>query len=173
VKLGLVVLAALVAVWLVACAFLFVWPPVHTPKRADAVVVLSGKRKRLGEGLELVRAGVARTLVISDGRAPGWRRANRLCAGHARFRVICFRPSPYSTQGEAEEVARLARRNRWLSLVVVSSTYHLTRARLLFDRCSDAQVGVAKAPTTAGEFARNVPVEMGKLVYQLTFDRHC
>jgi uncharacterized SAM-binding protein YcdF (DUF218 family) len=173
VRTAIAVVAALVGVWLAASAFLFVWPPVDTPRSADAVVVLSGKRKRLAEGLKLVRSGVARTLVISDGRAPGWRRANRLCAGNAPFRVVCFRPSPYSTQGEAEAVARIARRNDWRSLVVVSSTYHLMRARLLFERCTDAQVGVAKAPTTAGEFVRNVPVETGKLVYQLTVDRHC
>jgi uncharacterized SAM-binding protein YcdF (DUF218 family) len=173
VKVALLLLAALVAVWLAACAFLFVWPSVNTPRHADAVVVLSGKRKRLTEGLKLVSAGVAKTLVISDGRAPGWKRANRLCAGRAAFRVICFKPQPYSTQGEAEATARLATRNRWRSLVIVSSTYHVTRARLLFGRCTDGRVAAAKAPTSLGEFVRNVAVESGKLLYQLTVDRGC
>ena len=82
-----------IAAWLAACAFLFVWPREDSPGRADAVVVLSGGRKfRLEKGLELVRADVADTLVISDGQAPGWPEANRLCAARAdeagAFRVI-------------------------------------------------------------------------------------
>jgi uncharacterized SAM-binding protein YcdF (DUF218 family) len=172
VRLALLAAAALGA-WLVACGVVFVWPDVDTPKHADAVVVLSGERKRLDEGLRLVRAGVARTLVISDGRANGWKRANRLCSGEAAFRVICFAPKPYSTQGEAQETARLARRHRWRSIVVVSSKYHLTRAELLFRRCTSARVGAASAQTTAWEFVRNVPVETGKLLYQLSLDRSC
>src|ERR671910_2058247 len=105
----LVVLAVLV--WLSVCAVLFVWPRDDSPRRADAVVVLAGGRKlRLEKGLELMRRDLAHTLVISDGEARGWLEANRLCKGAATgFRVVCFTPDPYSTQGEAQGVARLAR----------------------------------------------------------------
>jgi uncharacterized SAM-binding protein YcdF (DUF218 family) len=154
-RLARIALAVLVAGWLAATAFLFVWPRQDDPARADAVVVLSGARKsRLPKGLELMRAGAAPTLVISDGNAPGWREANRLCGRQAPFRVVCFRPQPYSTHGEAADVARLARRRGWRSLVVVTSRYHVTRSRLLFRRCADADVFAATARPPAPSPAR-------------------
>jgi uncharacterized SAM-binding protein YcdF (DUF218 family) len=168
------VLALLLAAWLVATAVLFVWPEEDEPRRADAIVVLSGVRKaRLEKGLELVRKGVAPTLVISDGRASGWTQANRLCDGRADFRVVCFRPSPYSTHGEAADLAGLARERGWRSLVVVTSRYHVTRSRLLFRRCLDGPVSGVSARTSPGAMALNVPHEWGKLLYQLTVERDC
>jgi uncharacterized SAM-binding protein YcdF (DUF218 family) len=169
------VLALALVVWLTATAILFVWPRDDEPGSADAVVVLSGVRKtRLAKGLELVRRGVAPTLVISDGEAPGWPAANRLCEdGATGFRVVCFRPRPYSTHGEAADVARLARARGWRSLVVVTSRYHVTRARLLFRRCLDGPVSAVAADTSAGAMALNVPVEWGKLLWQLTLERDC
>jgi uncharacterized SAM-binding protein YcdF (DUF218 family) len=172
-RLGRGVLALLLVAWLVATAVLFVWPD-EDERRADAVVVLSGVRKaRLAKGLELVRKGVAPTLVISDGRASGWTQANRLCDGGAAFSVVCFRPRPYSTHGEATDVARLARARGWRSIVVVTSRYHVTRAKLLFRRCLDEPVAGVAAKTSLGAMALNVPYEWGKLVWQLTLERDC
>ena len=88
----------------------------------DAIVVLSGGQHRLDEGVRLWRQGVAPTLAISDGRNPSWPQANRLCG---RPRVRCFDPSPYSTRGEARWTAAQG----WDSVVVVTSTYHVRRAR--------------------------------------------
>ena len=168
------VVALVLVAWLAATAVLFVWPRESAPESADAVVVLSGGRKtRLAKGLELVRAGVAPTLVISDGRARGWRQGNRLCAGGERFRVVCFRPDPYSTQGEAEAVAGLARARDWDSVVVVTSGYHVTRSRLLFRRCTDTEIEGVAADTSAWSLVRNVAFEWGKLAYQLTIQRDC
>ena len=44
----LLVVAALVAAWLLACLVLFVWPPSESsaPAHADVVVVLSGDKNR-------------------------------------------------------------------------------------------------------------------------------
>ena len=85
--------------------------------------------------LEAKQGGVAPTLVISDGRAQDYPQANVLCRGGQSFQVICFSPDPYSTRGEAEGVARLARKHHWRSLVVVTSRYHVFRSRILFKRC--------------------------------------
>jgi uncharacterized SAM-binding protein YcdF (DUF218 family) len=169
------VVALAVASWLVLCAYLFVWPREDEPRRADAVVVLSGGRNfRLEKGLELVRRGVSDTLVISDGRAEGWIRANRLCANGANgFRVLCFKPDPYSTQGEAEAIARLGRERGWRSVAVVTSTFHVFRARMLFERCFAGEVDAVGAEYKL----RYLPValfwETGKLSYALTVERDC
>lgn len=155
-------------------AVLFVWPEQDSPARADAVVVLAGsKQARLGKGLSLMQRGVAPVLVISDGRDPTWPQANRLCDGHAPFTVICFHANPYSTQGEAETVARLARRHGWRSIVVVTSIYHVTRARLLFERCFPGRVETVGAPYGLIHLPSELASEWAKLVYALTVTRDC
>jgi uncharacterized SAM-binding protein YcdF (DUF218 family) len=109
------------------------------------VVLGGGGGERLDEGLRLVEKGVAPVLVISDGNRKGWKQANRLCAGAAEFEVVCFTPDPSRTQGEAEGAARLARKNGWKRIAVVTSDYHAVRAGWLFDRCFAYDVPVVGA----------------------------
>jgi uncharacterized SAM-binding protein YcdF (DUF218 family) len=129
-----------------AATALILWPESDVRGRADAVVVLAGGGgERLAEGVRLMERRVAPILVISHGREPGWTEANRLCDGEARFEVVCFTPEPERTQGEARAVRTIAKERGWRSLVVVTSTYHVTRARLLFERCIDGDVRAAAA----------------------------
>jgi uncharacterized SAM-binding protein YcdF (DUF218 family) len=174
-RLVLVVVPLLVVAWAAVVARFVLWPVQDAPRRADAVVVLSGDHLRLGKALELMARRVAPTLVISDGLAPGWRQANRLCRGGARgrFRVVCFRPDPYSTRGEARAVARMASARGWRSVVVVTSTYHVTRARLLFDRCVDASVRVTGSTYRRSLIPLEAFLEPAKLVYALVVARRC
>jgi uncharacterized SAM-binding protein YcdF (DUF218 family) len=134
-------------------------------------VVLSGGRvERLAEGVRLWRQGVARTLAISDGRAEGWDEANRLCD---RPRVLCFKPDPYSTVGEARWVAREAERRRWDSVVVVTSSYHVKRSRMIVERCFDGRVAVVGADPPLENRAVGVAWEWPKTLYYLTLKRGC
>jgi uncharacterized SAM-binding protein YcdF (DUF218 family) len=171
-------LAVLVAAWLVVCLVLFVWPPSESsaPQHASVVVVLSGDKRRLPPALELVRKGVAPVLAISSvDRAPRWREAQALCrrGTFARARVICFEAVPYSTRGEARTVARLARVQHWSSVVVVTSTFHVTRAKLLFRRCLRTPVYAVGAPSTWWRLPEEWLSETGKLLTQLTVERGC
>jgi uncharacterized SAM-binding protein YcdF (DUF218 family) len=163
------------AAWLAAAAVLFGFPSVDHPRRADAIVVLSGERgNRLAKGLELARTRVAPVLVISDGLAAGWTQANRLCRrGGGAFRVVCVEPQPDSTRGEAETVARLARARHWRSLVLVTSTYHVTRARILFERCFPGRVQAVGTRYPLHQIPSMLVSEMAKLLYELTFARSC
>jgi uncharacterized SAM-binding protein YcdF (DUF218 family) len=125
---------------------LFVWPDSDSLRHADAVVVLAGgDGERLDRGLALVRDGVAPTLVASTG-------PNRLCSYEQTFRVICFVPDPNNTRGEVEAVARIAKEHGWKRIVLVTSTYHVTRARLLLDRCYAGTVEVSPASPHEGVF---------------------
>jgi uncharacterized SAM-binding protein YcdF (DUF218 family) len=134
--------AILLVAWLVATVRIVFLPVEDDPGKADAVVVLSGsKHERLDRGLELVREGVAPTLVISGGFDARQPVANRLCReGGDGFAVACFTPDPDSTKGEARTVAALARKHGWQRVLLVTSRFHVTRARMLFDRCLDADV---------------------------------
>jgi uncharacterized SAM-binding protein YcdF (DUF218 family) len=164
-------LIALVAAWLVACGVLFLWPKEDAPGRADAVVVLAGDAShRIPRGLELVESGVAERLVLS--REPGqkWERWRPLCG---RPSVVCFSARPYSTAGEAEAVARLAARRSWRSIVLVTSRYHIFRARILFRRCLPTPVVAAAASYDRRWLPLILPRETVKLIHALTVDRGC
>jgi uncharacterized SAM-binding protein YcdF (DUF218 family) len=174
----LIVPAVLVGAWLIACAVLFVWPPAETgvPARASAVVVLSGAKNRLTRAEELIRGGVAPVLAISSVRkTPRWRAAVRLCrAGrYFRARVLCFEARPYSTRGEAETMAKIARSHGWRSLVIVSSTFHLTRAKLLFRRCYSGRLSLVGTSTPLWQLPAEWGEETAKLFVQLLFERSC
>ncbi|MCP9484414.1 MAG: YdcF family protein [Gaiellaceae bacterium MAG52_C11] len=129
----------------VASVLLFILYDDDAVTTADAVVVLAGSRFRLPVGLELVERGVAPVLVISDGLDPRSPRANSLC--RERAQVLCPKPDPYSTRGEARLIARLAAERGWDSIVVVSSRFHLFRARILIERCYRGRLAFVGAPT--------------------------
>lgn len=179
-RIAFVAATVVAALWVALDVYLFVTPDLDEPRKADAVIVLAGDRKpRLDRGLELMAAGVAPVLVISDGLDPLWPAANRLCAdgrGTAEgkgFRVVCFRPDPYSTRGEARGFARLARERGWESVVIATSTFHVTRSRILFRRCFDGRVEGVGAPSGVGKLASSLGREVGKLLVQLSIARSC
>lgn len=155
-----------------ATAYLFLWPEEDAlAERADAIVVLSGGRgHRLEEGVRLWRAGAAPTLVLSDGDAAGWEQGNRLCR---RGGVLCFHPDPYSTQGEARWIGAEAKRRGWDSVVVVTSAYHLRRARMIVERCFPGRLAAIAAEPPPVNLIVGVVWEWPKSVYYLALNRDC
>ncbi len=122
-----------------------------------------------------MRQGFGRVLVISRARDPDWTAPDRLCAGDSRFQVVCFRAKVFTTRGEARAVATLASRYRWHSFLLVTSTYHVTRARLLYRRCLGGRVDVVGASPRASltEWASRLMHEWGGLVYAWTVAHGC
>ncbi len=127
------------------------WPHRDHPDRADAVVVLSGDHgERLALAKRILQAGVAPTLVMAG--SPDSLEAEQLCQGGRSFEVVCLRPEPDSTRAEARATAALASRRHWRTVVVVTSTQHVTRARLLFSRCLTGRLQVVGANLPFGGF---------------------
>jgi uncharacterized SAM-binding protein YcdF (DUF218 family) len=177
---ALLVLGLLVVAWVVVCSVLFVWPPAESgaPQRADAVVVLAGGlNARLDPALALMRRRVAPVLVVSGAfHGHRWPKAERLCSGAyapLRYRVICSRPRPYSTRGEARMIDRLARAHGWDEVVVVTSTFHVTRAHMLVRRCYDGGLAFVGTHTPWWRLPQEFATETGKLAVQLTVKRGC
>lgn len=134
---------ALAAAWLVLAYQLFYRPSVSPVGGADAVVVLAGAgTERLAVGQELVASGRADELVLSSTGLPGNAEADELCA-EERPGIICFRPEPLTTRGEARAIADLARERGWERITVVTSAYHVTRASINISQCSKATVAMA------------------------------
>lgn len=171
----LIVLGVLVLAWVGATLRLVFFPVEDDPGKADAVVVLSGsKHERLDRGLELVREDVAPVLVISGGLDPRQPRANELCRDDGEgFSVTCFTPDPDSTRGEARQVADLASERGWKRVLVVTSRFHVTRARMLFDRCLDADVDAVGVDYPWTSVPAAVAGEWLKLGLSETVSRGC
>ncbi|WP_264068169.1 YdcF family protein [Mycolicibacterium komossense] len=142
-----VILPALL-VFYTAGYFLFTRPHGDLLGKADAIVVLGGdKDGRIDYGLDLARQGYADTVVISNSYDAGDPTIARACAsGTATITVICFRPSPFTTRGEAMFVERAAAQQQWKHVIVVSWNFHLIRARYIFHQCFDGTVTMRPAP---------------------------
>jgi uncharacterized SAM-binding protein YcdF (DUF218 family) len=149
---------------------LFVVPASDSPARTDAVVVLGGQTfiTRLTEGIRLVRKYPGTTLVVST---PGIDRCPRF-VGPATP-VICFKPDPTTTQGEARAAAALAQSHGWTSMTVVTTTDQIWRAGLRFSRCYKGDLRLVQAPTSWWSKLAYVPYEMGATVKAEVFQRSC
>jgi len=166
----LVLLDLMLAALAAASVWLYGFPRTDPPGRADAVVVLSGSnRDRLPRALALMRAHVAPVLVVSDGA----RTAPRVCARRQPYRVLCLRPDPFSTRGEAEEIARLARARRWRTVDVVTSRYHVYRARLIIERCFRGRLRIVASTPRPWEYVVGAAVEWPKLFVAEVLRRGC
>lgn len=163
-------LGVLVVGFGVATVRMFVVPPLDAPGRADAIVVLGGVAGGVNRGLELSRAGVAPTLVVSSasGKCPRVQ-----AAVGARSRVVCFRPEPFTTQGEAREIRVLAGQERWQSVIVIARSTQASRARLRVERCFDGDVRMVAPPMAGWDVPYNVAYEWGALVKALVLQRDC
>jgi uncharacterized SAM-binding protein YcdF (DUF218 family) len=147
---GIAAFVAVVLVWLIGGYFVIVSPKVNQPTHADAVVVLGSVHVngRLQEGLELVNQGLADNLVLSVGPSDYQAMRGYACNGQdTDAKVICFTPDPSTTRGEAEEVHRLAEQNGWKKIIVVTSTFHVSRARYIFGRCFDGSIEMVGTST--------------------------
>jgi hypothetical protein len=165
----LVVLALLVGAWLLAAVVLFLVPHDDRPVRADAVVVLQGSDTRLPVGLALVEDGYAPLLVVSRGSRKKLER--RVCAGRAPVPVLCFRST--STRGEARFIAALARRRGLETIDVVTSQFHVLRARIVLGRCFHGELRMVGSANPSWRMPLVMLSESAKLAYQLVVARGC
>lgn len=103
----------------------------------DAVVVLGGEHDgRENYGVALAQHGIASTVVLSNPYPASDALMRRMCLGRSSaIEVICLRPEPSTTRGEAIMTRRLAKERSWRKILVVSWRYHLPRAGLIFRQC--------------------------------------
>jgi hypothetical protein len=146
------------------------------PSRAGAVVALAGADDRLPLAQKLVRDGVSNTLVVSEDSAKNDPNRYALCHGPKPkgYTLICRSASPSSTRGEARMIAGLAEQRDWSNVVVVSSRYHLYRAKMLIHRCTHINVamrGIDSDPWWRK--AWSIPLEYAKLGWSVTGKRGC
>ena len=145
---------ALGVVWLLVGWIVLQHPRTEQPARSDALLVLGPPdRTRMAEALRLMDAGVAPVLVVANpgtgdlGDASGrvyYTRAAQTCAGGGEqdYEVICFRPDPSTTQGEAMELRALSEQRGWEHVSALTYRQHVSRSRLLLERCYAGELDV-------------------------------
>ncbi|WP_067652210.1 YdcF family protein [Nocardia harenae] len=126
----------------------FVHPQVDPLRPADAIVVLGGTPyERFDLGLELAERGLAPELVISASTGLTDPVMAKYCAGEHPFRVSCFEPEPWTTQGEAQEIRRRAAAEDWRHIIVVTFTPHVSRARYIVGKCFGGELTMVASPS--------------------------
>ncbi|HEY8645118.1 MAG TPA: ElyC/SanA/YdcF family protein [Gaiellaceae bacterium] len=162
------ILLTLIVAYVAVAAYLFVVHHDDRPAKADAVVVLSGAKQRLPVGERLVQQGYAPLLVVSRSTHP--KAAERRAC---RSGALCFRAQPFSTRGEARAIARLAAAHHWRMIDVVTSQFHVFRARIVIRRCYHGGLRMVGAPESRLHLPIDIAKETAKLVYQEVVARGC
>ena len=146
-----------------------VFPVTGRPRPADAIVVLAGtdEAARLHKGLELYDAGVAPLVVVSFPFAPDC--PIRLADAPVR----CMRPVPSTTRGEARALSRLAAAERWHRLLVVTSRFQATRAKIRIERCFSGHVTMATVSPSIAQWPAQIAYEWGAMGKAVLLQRGC
>jgi uncharacterized SAM-binding protein YcdF (DUF218 family) len=105
-------------------------PPVSANEKADGIVVLTGGQSRIKEGARLLKDGYGSRLLISGVNARTGQADLMRVSGLDSMTFNCCVDLGYTalnTIGNASETQTWARANRYRSLVVVTSNYHMPR----------------------------------------------
>lgn len=139
-------LAALVLCWALGFALFAVTLPGPAGKHeTDAIVVLTGGPGRVRHGLALLQAGQAKRMLVSgtDRRV----RPHELAAEYEvpeRLVDCCvdLGHDSVDTRSNAEETAAWARQRDFHSIRLVTTDWHMPRARYELDRMVDPDVEI-------------------------------
>ena len=166
------VLAIFVILFSAATARLLIWPDRGMPARVSAIVMLNGPGDRLDTALSLAWQHRARYLVIARG-SPVFGHGSVCAPRIPQVTVICFDPSPATTQGEAEFAGRLAKKYHWQSVALVTTTPQDSRARMRMERCFAGPVYVVTTPIALTSWPYQIAYEWGAIVKALVIQRGC
>lgn len=126
---------ALVLAWITAGFWLFVMPAADSPQSSDVLFVLGPPDDRIGYAEELMEQGDAGTLAVSSPMDQAGRFTAPICQAARSYRIICFYPEPFTTQGEARALQSMSQQYDWSKASVLTAQHHITRARVIIDRC--------------------------------------
>ena len=132
----------LIVIWLGLCWRYVAHPTVDPFQSIDAIYVLGPAEGRIDLGRELAAEYGAESLLVtvSVNEKTGEVYEKDFCDKQAGYEVICLNPDPYTTQGEAEELAAYAVEQGWDTVAVLTGTPHISRARLWTERYVQADV---------------------------------
>lgn len=118
----------------------YVFPMQQTPAHADVAFVLgSPDAWRIDLAKKLIDERRVSALLIS---VPSGQTPPSTCSTPMPFPVVCARPNPSSTLGEARMLRTQLASHGWRTAVVITATPHIARARLILHQCVAEGVSV-------------------------------
>lgn len=182
------ILAALASLSLLAIAIFFVladclWrillgPTVFDSTGVDAVFVFAGgKGERFQMAETLVPAGSAVPIIANLGFQtwPGQSAIQKACkeAEGSNMKLVCVRTilENNNTAGEARLFSSYALKREYSSVLLVTSSYHMFRAKLRMSQCYNGKIFVA--PVNATVSVRGIAHEIGGIIEAVFLDRSC
>lgn len=140
-------LALLALAWALGfAAFMLLLAAPTEGGRTDAVVVPTGGAGRIDRGLVLLERRQARRVLIT-GVAPGVRKVDLVEAyGRAPLVGCCvdLGPEAVDTRSNAEETAAWVRARGYRSVRLVTSDWHMARARMELGAALDPEVRIVR-----------------------------
>lgn len=135
-----VLFVAAVTAWAVVSVNAFRTPRVDPLANTDAYYTLhsGGGLNGLNHRDEWLPEGKPLLVSVPDDEL-GLKPYREICTDPT-LNVTCIAPHPVSTQGEAQNLSRIARERGWQSVTVISQRSHMTRARVLMERCYDGEI---------------------------------
>jgi hypothetical protein len=126
-------------VWAGICFAVVSRPDVDDVTSADAIVVLGAPDSAsLAEVERLTAEGVSDSVVIFT----PYGEPDMCSEQPADLDVSCLVPVPPTTRGEARAIGTLAEVRGWTSIAVVTWTEHISRSRMLVERCYDHELAM-------------------------------
>jgi len=159
-------LAFLLMLYLLGYAlFAVALPRPADERQTDAIVVLTGGAKRMERGLDLLARGKAKRMLVS-----GVDRTVRPQELAAQYRVeqrlfdccIDLGREAVDTRSNAEEVARWSARHKLGSLRLVTTDWHMPRARFELSRRLPGEVEVLSDAIESNPRLRQLFLEYNK-----------
>ncbi len=139
-------IAFLLLAWILGFAwFALFLPTPATATKTDAVVVLTGGTNRIDRGLQIIRQGNAKRMLISGvdrdvkpaELAMQYKNAGRIfgCCVDLGFRAV-------DTRSNALETARWVKRHDVKSVRLVTNNWHMRRARFELDQAMPGDIRI-------------------------------
>jgi uncharacterized SAM-binding protein YcdF (DUF218 family) len=149
--------ALILIVWLLGFAAFILTLPEAAPitQKSDAIVVLTGGKGRIERGIAMLESGNGKRLLVS-GVYPKVRPSELAIVQNAPLRLfkccIDLGKEAIDTRSNAEEAAQWLMQNRFGSVRLITSDWHMPRARLEIERelGSDVQIIPDAVETTPG-----------------------
>jgi uncharacterized SAM-binding protein YcdF (DUF218 family) len=150
--------ATLLLIYILGYAlFAVLLPKAGDDRRTDAIVVLTGGAKRLERGLDLIERGRARRMLVS-----GVERTVRPVELAERYRsdpalfdcCIDLGRESVDTRSNAEETAQWLKRYKFRTVRLVTTDWHMPRARFELARQSPSVVVVGDAIQSRPSFSQ-------------------
>ena len=132
-------------IWALGFAlFAVTLPQPASDAQTDGIVVPTGAAGRIDRGLELLKAGHARRMLVT-GTAPGVQQRDLVRTyGYAAVFACCvdLGEEAVDTRSNAEEIAGWVKQHRYRSVRLVTSNWHARRAAMELAQSLDPQVSV-------------------------------